>query len=273
MGIRLFDRRAALTVDTIRIESTLRFAFNVTKDAKATPNKATIKVWNMNPSHQQQLASLAPTGVTVQLEAGYREGMSLVFLGTLNVCHTNREGPDLVTTLESGDGGKQIQQSRISASFAPGTSNQNVLKAVAFAVGVGPGNLNEAAAMLGGASVFANGTVAFGSAADEMTRICRSLDLEWSVQNGKLQILPRGRALEGKAVRLSKDTGMLGEPSIDPKGVLSVMSELQPDLFPGRLLVLDATRLKGRFRIEQTVHSGDTRTTDPWQVAIQGKRY
>lgn len=275
MGGLLFDRRARLTVDTIRIESSaLRFSFNVTKDLKGTPNKGTFRVWNLNPAHRAQLESLAPTGVAVQLEAGYKAtGTSLVFLGNLRVCHTLREEADLVTTVESGDGEKAVGTSRVSVSFAKGASNQTVLKTVALAVGVAPGNIDDAASKLGGASVFANGTVAFGSAADEMTRICRSLDLEWSVQSGKLQVLPRGRALEGKAIRLSKDTGMLGEPSIDPKGVLSGQMLIQPDVCPGRLLVLEATRTKGQFRFEQTVHSGDTRTEDPWQVAYQAKRY
>lgn len=274
MGIPLFDRRAVVTIDTIRIESsTLRCAFNVTKDLKGTPNKAEIKVWNLNPAHRAQLEALAPTGVAVQLEAGYKGGASLVFLGNLRVCHTMREGADLVTTVESGDGAVGIQQSRAAISAAKGASNQTVLKTVALAVGVAPGNLNDAAAKLSGASIFANGTVAFGSAADEMTRICRSLDLEWSVQSGKLQVLPRGTALEGKAIRMSQPTGMLGEPSIDPKGVLSVTTYLQPDVYPGRLLVMDAARVKGQFRIKQTVHSGDTRTTDPWQVACQAERY
>lgn len=273
--MRLFDRRAVLVVSTIRIETSnsLRISFQVTKDLKPTPNKATIKVYNLSPTHQQQLESLAPSGIPVQLEAGYKEGTSQIFSGRLRVCHTMREGPDLITTIESGDGHEQIQQSRVSTSFAKGASNQTVLKTVALAVGVAPGNLNDAANKLAGASVYANGTVCFGSAAAEMTRICRSLDLEWSVQSGKLQILPRSKALEGKAIRLSQDTGMLGQPSVDQKGVMSVHMEMQPNVFPGRLIVLEALRLKGQYRIQQTVHSGDSRSEEPWEVAAQAKKY
>ena len=79
--------------------------------------------------------------------------------------------------------------------------------------------------------------------------------------------------MAGKAILLSKDTGMINEPSVDPKGVLSVSMLIQPDVFPGRLISLQGQRIQGNWKIEQTTHSGDTRSTGPWQIAATAKAF
>lgn len=273
MGQELFDRVAVLTVGSIRVER-LRLSFSVTKDAKPQPNKATIKVYNLSPDHRAYLSELSASGVDTQLEAGYKAGTSVIYRGSLRRVFTMRENKtDLVTTLETSDGIKQVQESRVSISVQKGATNKDVLAKVARAVGVLDGNLSDALSKLGGASVFMNGGAFYGSAVDEMTRLCRSLDLTWSIQDGKLQVLARGAAVEGVAIRLSKETGLIGEPSIDPKGKLQGTMLIQPDVFPGRIVKLEGERVKGNFKLEQTTHSGDTRSTGPWQVAFQAETY
>lgn len=272
MGQRLFDRVAVLTLGTMRIER-LRIAFSVTKTSKPEPNKASIKVWGLSDAHRAQLVEQAASSISTQLEAGYASGTSVIYRGDLRRCFTMREQASLVTTIETSDGALQMQSSRVSVSVQAGATNRDVLAKVARAVGVSDGNLSDALSKLGGASVFLNGGVFYGSAADEMTRLCRSLDLTWSIQDGKLQVLGRRDVVQGVAIRLSKDTGMINEPSIDPKGKLQVNMLMQPDVFPGRLIKLDGTRLKGNFKIEQTVHSGDTRGSGPWQIACQAEAY
>lgn len=272
MGVPLFDRVAVLTIGQIRVER-LRIAFNVTKTAKPEPNKASIKVYNLSEEHRGYLSELSASGVDTQLEAGYRAGTSIIYRGSLQRVFTMRDKADLVTTLETADGVKQVQQSRVSVSVQKGATNKDVLAKVARAVGVSDGNLPDALAKLGGASVFLNGAVFFGSAADEMTRLCRSLDLTWSIQDGKLQVLARGAAVEGVAIRLSKDSGLINEPSIDPKGKLQGSMLIQPDVFPGRLVKLEGERVKGNFKLDQTVHQGDTRANTPWAVNFQAEAF
>jgi len=278
--MRLFGRRALLKVNNVGIESrdSLRFSFTVSKNLKPEPNKGVFQVWNLTRDHIAQMS--VGTWLPVQFDAGYEEGMSTVFLGRCRSGGTTGPKPDAITTFEAGDGEKEVKTSRVNVSIAKGTNTDQVLKQIALAVGVGAGNLDDAArkirsAFSGTGNIFSMGTVLSGQAAAEMTNICNSLSLDWSIQNGKLQILERKRSLEGTAIYLGgpKGAGMIGEPTIDPKGVLTVSTLLQPDVFPGRLLVLDATRLKGQYRIEETVHSGDTRTDAPWQIEIQAKKY
>lgn len=274
MGTLLWQRVAVLTIDTIEIKD-LRFVFTVDASIKPQPNKASISVFNLNPDHRAQIEELR--SAPVRLDVGYLEGTQTVFLGDLRTCPSSKDGPDWVTTVESGDGEKAIRTARVNVSAAKGTSTDKILKDVATAIGVLPGNLEDAAkkiksAFPGSGSIFPTGTILTGSAAREMTNICRSLNLEWSVQKGALQILERGKALEKSAVLLSSTTGMIGSPTVDNKGVLSVSSLMNPEIFPGRLLVLEALRLQGQYRIEECHYAGDTHGAQ-WQVDVKGKRY
>jgi hypothetical protein len=114
-----------------------------------------------------------------------------------------------------------------------------------------------------------------------MTAICKSLDLEWSVQGGKLQILERGKALAGKAIFLTSgssggaNSGLIGVPSVDNKGILTCQMLMQPDVYPGRLLVLASENIKGQFKITDTTHKGDTHGTDggSWSVEVKASKY
>lgn len=285
MGV-LWNRAVRVVVDNILIESgSLRVGFSVSKNLKSEPNKANIKLFNLSPSHRQQLEAKLD-GVAVTIEAGYHPNpdaapeTSRIFLGTLRTSTSVREGADIVTGLESSDGQKQVSTSRISKSFARGTTTDAVFRDLAKGIGVGEGNLEKALGAIkskfsGAGNVFPGGTVLYGSAAKEMSRICTSLDLEWSIQDGKLQIFERGKALEAKAIVLSKDSGMIDSPTVDNKGVLTIKTLMIPDVFPGRALVLKGERLEGQYRIEETTHAGDSSQTEAgeFSITIKAKRY
>jgi hypothetical protein len=217
----------------------------------------------------------------VELAAGYKGAMSTIFLGELRVGLTVDEPPDFgIVMLETADSEAAYGKSRVNQSFAKGVTTDTVLSAVATQIGVSPGNLADAKRKIastfsGVGNRFPKGAVLTGSASREMTAICRSLNLEWSIQDGKLQILEKGRVLEGTAILLSSarkgGSGLIGQPTIDSKGIMSCVSALQPDVFPGRQIMIEGMRLKGRFRAEETEHSGDYRG-GTWQVAIKGKK-
>lgn len=276
----LFDRRASLTVGTMLVRAFgddgtagLRFTFEVKRTLDPKPNTASITIYNLNPDHRQELERYAE--IPVQIEAGYKEGSEVLFLGNLRTAGTQRVPPDWITTIASGDGEVALRKARVQATFAKTKPTDSVLRELAKALGVKPGNLEKAIVKFKtslNTSPFSMGTVLSGSASREMTRVCRSLGLEWSVQSGELQILERGQATSPDAIWCSQEHGMLGSPTIDGKGVLTVRMLMTPGAFPGRILALDAARLKGNFRITETTHKGDT-TGGSWEVEIKGKRY
>lgn len=282
-GLRLFARKAIITIDTLQIQGAtggdaqgaggLDVKFAVKRNLKAQPNTCDLTIYNLNPDHRSQIEQKKTA--KVQVEAGYQDGTSVLFVGDLRTALSVWEGPDCITSLSSGDGEKAIQTARVKVSVKKNTNTGDILKALAAALGVGQGNLNSAVAKLqaaGVGSIFSMGTVLSGSASREMTNVCRSSGLTWSIQNGALQLLPLKTALDGVAINLTPQTGLIGSPTVDNKGVLSCKMLLMPDVFPGRKLVIKSDRLQGQYRIEEVNSSGNTSSTD-WYHDIKGKRY
>lgn len=272
MGVRLFNRSYRLVIDQLAITD-LDVSFNVQRSLKKEPNTASISVYNLSSEQRRQIENFK---VLVNLSAGYNGENSLIFSGDMRDGLTTREGPDLITTISSGDGEKKKRRAKVSKAFAPGTSIDAVVKACAQALGVGLGNL----ATLGrvefprGGGVFSNGTVLDGFAAEELDRILKSCALEYSIQNNALQILPRRQALLGEAVLLTEDTGLIGTPAVDSLGILHCTSLMVPDIFPGRRIKVDRSiageGATGFFRVNKCVYSGDTKGDD-WSIEIEAE--
>ena len=109
-----------------------------------------------------------------------------------------------------------------------------------------------------------------GPATDELERITSSLGLEWSIQDEKLQLLALGKSLRGKGVRLAPETGLLGAPSIDKKGVVTAECLMIPDVFPGRRIQIEGENLRVIIRADRCHYTGDT-FGDDWTIEVSGK--
>jgi len=280
---RLFRRAARVAISTIEIVvdpaepgSHLDVAFHVERSLKPEPNTAELQIWNLNPSNRLQLEEIKSLsgGVPVQIDAGYEGQTAMLYLGTMRTVYTTRDGPDLVTSIQSGDGEKEYQQARINVSIAKGTSNVDVFKQVSKALGVGEGNLSLPYVTLKLSSfpaLFPQGGVLSGQVSQVITELAGSVGFEWSIQNGALQLLPLRQALTGTAVSLTPETGLVGSPSVDNEGILSAQALLIPDLFPGRIVEVESEWLTGSFRVIKAAYTGDTAGED-WYVDLEAEK-
>lgn len=253
--------------------SNLDCVFRAKKTLKAEPNTCEVKIYNLARSTRAVLET--PGKLILRLEAGYPGAVSQIYLGEVRSAHTTREGPDVVTEITTGDSEKDLQSSRLNLSVGPRVPTSVALLAIARSFkNVGLGNVQEIAGRLAasGSAFFGAGSAMSGSSAQMLTDFCRSADLEWSIQDGVMQILQRGGALNDKAVYLSSETGLIGSPSVDHKGVVSATALLQPDLRPGRKVEFNSMSFKGGYRIEKCEYSGDTAGND-WQVKLSCRKY
>ncbi len=289
----LFSRSCSVTIGTSKF-STLDVAFKIEKSLKAEPNTCELQVWNLSEASRAAIEELTPPakagsalakkkekqhqatkGIPVKIEAGYGADMSLLWLGDLRTAVSVYEKPDWITKLDSGDGEKAWQNARVNVSYGPMTPVETVLRALVRALGVGEGNIASIAKdlkILGMGKVYTQGTVLSGYVQQQLKDFCRSADLECSVIDGNIQILDRGAALKGRALHISAATGMRGSPTVDVDGVLSIEMDMIPDVRPGTLLVVDAQRVKGNYRIEKATWAGDRAGAD-WKITCEAKRY
>lgn len=275
---RLFERRWRVLVETgtggtdmLAIDG-LRVAFKVKKTLKPEPNTCEVSVTNLNPDTRARLRGKA---IRVVLQAGYVASIGTIFSGHARTIDHLHDGPDWVTRIQCGDGeGTGSGGARTGEAFGGGTSLPDKLQKLAGAMGVDSGNLTKKLAADPAAQRALSGHTSHGNAAREMDRILKRLGLEWSIQDGRLQLLKPGESTDDEAVLLSASTGMIGSPEhapLDKKGgptPVKIKSLLQPVFRPGRKVQLDAEATKGLFAIDKLSHTGDSEGND-WYSELE----
>ncbi len=267
----LNSRKLELQIDTIKVSGALRVAFKATKTLKPDPNVCEVRVWNLSPAQRAELTQKKTP--VVSLTAGYKDELTHIFLGeALHVEHERDDQGNVISTVSTTDGGDKAQHARVNLSFGPRTKTDAVLRALVKALGLKDGNLAQASALLARglkADLYLEGVTLSGNAHSELTHLVRSAGLEWSIQNGALQILSLGKAAADFAILLDESV-LVGTPSVSNKGVVKGTTFLQRDFTPGRQVRIDHEFVKGTFRLEKCDYSGDTEADD-WYVNFEAK--
>lgn len=272
----LFDRKIAITIDTLEITD-LDCSFTVEKTIKKAPNNADLTIWNLNPDHRAQLEQLraknkqSTKGIACSIVAGYAAGTSQIFLGDLRTVETTRQGPDWSTHLTSGDGEKGAQFARIQLSYDKGIANDVPLRALARALNLGEGNLSKVVAQIQHA-LYPSGVTLSGPAYRILNNLAAGAGLQVSIQDSALQFQNLNKALNGTALQLSADTGLLDTPTVDNEGILTAKMLMIPGVQIGSLIVMNSLTVKGSYIIQKATWSGSTDGGD-WGITVQAKRY
>lgn len=261
----------------------LRIQFDIQKTAKKNPNHSTIKVWNLQPDTRKELEKPDTRCV---LYAGYKEdeGALLLFQGDVTYAWSKIEGPDIITEFELGDGSKEIRDTTISVGYAKNVKSKTVLNDVSQQMGLPltlPSNAPERA--------WQHGLSYYGSAATLLDKVTQATNLEWSIQNGNLQVIERRGVTTRQGIELAVDSGLIysperireskkevkkkpntqdleyGEQGVDGWRVKTL---LMPVLLPGDRVKLTSRFVEGIFRIEEIKHSGDSHEGD-WQSEMK----
>jgi hypothetical protein len=256
------------TTEVIEIEN-LRLQFDIRKALKKEPNTGEIRVTNLSSTTR---ANLQKKGVRVRLEAGYKDtGLHLIFSGDVRTIDHVRQGADWETILQLGDGERAWQFARVNESFSSGTGRADVVRRVAEAMGIEAGNVSSASVP----GTFDQGWCASGSASREFDRLMKACRLEWSIQDGALQVLEKYQALNQPIEEISPTSGLIGSPEMGSpqkkgKPALVRFKALMGPCKPGAKIRLKSERYDGEVRVVAVTFTGDT-AGGPWYREISGE--
>lgn len=219
-----------LSIDQLRIN------FEVTKTLDHTPNKATIKIYNLTPEHSTQAQKEYRE---VILNAGYQGATMIVFRGNIQHAYRYKDGLDWVLEIEAADGDRDHRLSVINETLAAGTTNHQAVDKVVgtFKHGTSKGHIGipEKSRL--------RGRVLSGASRDVLHDIAADSGAHWSIQNGELIMVGARGVAPGEAVVVNSDTGLLSPPEIDDKGI-TVKCMMNPKIMPHGALQLDNSRMK-----------------------------
>lgn len=278
----LFDRRCKVligqppkpdvytlqTVNRLEIDG-LRTGFKVIKDSQPQPNSIEISIYNLSPANR---TACEVKGCRVLLLAGYGDEIAQIASADIRTAQSVKTGVDWITKIEAGDGERAVKFARVNDSWAPGTPVSAVIGKTVKALMLDPGNALSKARQI--SAEFTSGYVQNARASDELTSLLKPHGLDWSIQDGRIEVLGKDEALTEEAPLLSPSTGLIGAPEMGTpaksgqRTVLKVRSLLQPRIRPGQRFELRSASRSGVFVARKVTHSGDTFGND-WYTDIE----
>lgn len=282
MASGLFDRACRLTVyrakvgeftrdqdaDAVVIEG-LRIAFAIERNLRSEPSRGEIEIANAGEGLRRFLTRKP---ATVILEAGYVGDLRRLYQGDLVYGASRLDGPTWLTTLQLGDGDRIYRHARVRRGYGRGVKIGTVLADAARSVGLSlPADF--------AASDAANAELATGAAVsapfrDVFTAYLAGYGYSWSIQDGRLVILPDGVALAGQTVKIDERAGLVGSPELEApdkaggKPRLTATTLLYPGIAPGQAISVTSAAVSGTFRVERLTHRGDTHGQD-WTTEME----
>lgn len=266
------NQTGALQYGTVgKSPAPIRVKFDIDKNSLGTSNKAKIELYNLSVQSRQSIKK----GFIVQVKAGYQGIMDTLFVGNVltNGIGSDRKGPDIVTSIECGDGESSIVMARLDKSYPAGVTVLQILQDCASAMHLedsfNPQGIGSGIVFLPENPVYNKGFNAKGAVSDTLTKVLKNLGLEWSVQDGNLNVIPKTGHNGQTAIVVSSKTGMIGVPSSNDQ-VTKFKSLLNPKLRPAALIKLDSenTALNGFYKIRRSHFEGDSHENS-WNVECE----
>jgi hypothetical protein len=269
MTIPRFNRTYTLEIDigerTEVIKPPLRISFEVDKSIRGSLNKARIQIYNMEERKRLALARDAEdqgARIPVRLSCGYQDRQELIFKGNIFTGSTERQGPDLVTIIESQDGGTDFQNSFTNRTVIGGDLSVNAILNDMVNTGIGkisprPG-LTRPKVLIGNSAELLNSLVA--------------LDESWYLENELLYIIKENELVSRFIPIVSAATGLISTPTRDSK-MVTFQTLINPTVKIGVRVQLESTTapfMNGIYKIETITYSGDN-YGDAWSQTCTGQ--
>lgn len=269
--------------------SNMRIQFQTYAPDADAPPTALIRVYNLTQDHAKQIQKEYQS---VMLQAGYLNGnYGIIFKGTIKQIRRGRQNAtDTFVDIMAADGDEGYNFGFVNKSLKSGSTQKDQLDAIFQSTqqqGLEKGSIPND---LGTGGTLPRGKVLFGLAREKLTDVSNSSNATWSIQDGKVNIIPLTGYLDGEIVVINARTGMIGIPEATNNGI-EVMCLLNPLLRTGRRVKLDNASINqttirdqgfprysdlnfpanvsddGMYRVLVIEHKGDTRGND-WQSSL-----
>lgn len=231
------DEKSGILIDGLRI------TFDITKTIYRTPNVATIKIYNLAGATEGRILREFND---VILRGGYIGGGQkprTFFRGNIvygTAYWDTGENPARICEILAKDGDKDFRNATVNFTLAAGHTDADVIREVvkvfeATTLGHVHGkNLSKK---------HARGRTYSTNARDVLDQIARDNKAEWSIQNGKLNMVPVDSTLPMEAFEISSETGLVGAPEVNDKGI-SMKMLYDPLIVPGSKVWLRNNEVK-----------------------------
>ena len=272
----LFDRQLQVIIgdgsEGISFDGEFKINGTVTRDIRASePDALDITIYNLSSASRTLFQE---HGKYISVKCGYGTKSVVVFAGDIQQADSIRNGTEWKTHVIAGDGAKSIAQSKMSKTYKEGTRLKDILTDAAESMGT---SLNMVL------DDFQKKKIKKPKVVHKQTRatldqLKKAYDFDWSIQNGKLVIVPRGKFTNEEPYLISVDTGMIGgidffnegkstDTASEYNGIgVKFKSLMLPDLLPGMQVIVQSPSLEGQIGSHVFVTQGEKKVQGLYTV-------
>ena len=220
--------------------SALHIKFNVWSATTQSPKHAMIRIYNVADA---TAVALQQEFTQVFLQAGYDGSYGQIFSGAIKQARKGRENAtDTFVDIVAADSDQAYNWAVVNKTLAAGWSLTNYHLALMQSMatyGVTAGYTTQFSSVK-----LPRGKVIYGPARDHMRLLSQSAGAQWTIIDGKLQLVRVNDYIPGQTIVLTSATGMIGMPVQTVDGIV-VKSLLNPNIVPGRQIQLDNASIQG----------------------------
>lgn len=273
-----FNRRVIASVVDVHGQGKawegLRTAFRFEHTSGSRPSPGRVEVYGLARESQVFIKN---EGKTVVVQAGYEDAVATVFAGDIAYAYIATRPPEVITTIEAGDGEEVFLTARSSFSLARERTTNEVLDRLLADFGL------PIAAVSAGIEhrTLSGPYVAHGRTAFYLDELARDLEFRWFVRDGALVVIDEEAAVTERAQLVTPDTGLIGSPeplvkrgrSRRPRvtGVQWNML-LSPTARPGDLFQVESRDVNGFFVADKVTHTGDSGFDSQFYTQVEARQ-
>lgn len=283
----MLNRIIVINISDIEIRD-LKIVFNIEKNLVGYPNKANIKIHNLNENSRNRIKE---EGINLELYAGYEDtNVSLIFSGDIiNVVH-QKIGTEWITEIFAGDGTRVLNTATINKTFAAGVDTEQIYNDLTKQLdGVTKGITQGLKNCLTGKRSLLRALQLSGNVKDWLDKISIDCGFEYSLNDGVIETTQKGAPLSDvPPIVINQSSGMIGSPERTEVGI-NVKNLLLPELKLARTIRVESIsqrlnignlffreiepiRNQGVYRIDKIIHLGDNRGNQ-WESNIFAREF
>ena len=251
--MELWKRRLHVEIDNKVVPSDLTVEFKINFSEKPDVDTGDLKIYNLS----KHTIRAIKTNSVVRISAGYESTYGNIFYGNILYVSTTWNGPDKITEITLGDATQSYRKMRYGKSFAPGTTNDEVLAHLITQSGLGIGDLDTTRN-----PVHKNGLRVDGRLYDLIQKYVNLSNSKFYIKNMRAYIRPRGKANQMTWL-LNKDTGLVDTPEPIETEIdevvyngYKVKSLLNHNIDVDNVIRIDSRTARGEFRVSSGTHEG-----------------
>ena len=249
----LWKRKIALSVGGKVITNPLRIEIDVTFSEVPETDIGKVTVYNL----QDGTINAISAAKTMRISAGYESDYGNIFNGEVINATTKWSGNDKVTEFELADSNKKYREERVTKSFAPGTTSDEVLMYLIGKVGLGIGEFSPVKTIN-----YPNGITITGRAQDSIKKIINETESKYYIKGNTAYVRnPKKGDMQGFV--LNKNSGLVDTPERFTKTEgddevvgYKIKSLINHQITTDSIIFVESREVSGMFRVSEGTHSG-----------------